>query len=51
VRSLETAAYVQPSAVYEVEEEEEDADYPPKARKEDPNRIRKRLSKRSTANQ
>ena len=28
VRSLETAAYVQPSALYEVEEEEEDADYP-----------------------
>jgi len=28
VRSLETAAYVQPSALYEVEEEEEDDDYP-----------------------
>ena len=28
MRSLETAAYVQPSALYEVEEEEEDDDYP-----------------------
>jgi len=35
VRSLETAAYVQPSALYEVEEEEEDADYPAEEADED----------------
>ncbi len=35
VRSLETAAYTQPSALYEVEEEEEDADYPAEEADED----------------
>jgi len=37
VRSLETAAYVQPSALYEVEEEEEDEDYPAEEADEEEN--------------
>ena len=51
VRSLETAAYTQPSALYEVEEEEEDDDYPAEEDdEEEADNVRKTIrSKRKTS--